>query len=128
MSEEKFQSHEIRDRIVIQYKYTMGAQSKFFIDLMNEKKLQGTKCIKCGKVWMPPRVNCSECFEDTDWVTLPHTGTIKVSTIVWYTTSAFIQSVPYGIAFIQLDKADTGMSYGGDDSYRTAGGSGASIT
>lgn len=112
MSGEKFQEHEIRDRIVIQYKYTMGGQSKFFIELMNNKKILGTKCKKCGKIWMPPRINCSECFEDTDWVEMPHTGVIKVSTIVWYTTSAFIQSVPYGIAFIQLDKADTGMLQG----------------
>jgi uncharacterized OB-fold protein len=112
MKEEKFNSHEIRDRIVIQYKYTMGGQSKFFIDLKNKKKLHGAKCKKCGKIWMPPRMSCSDCFEDTEWVELPHTGTIKVSTIVWYTTSAFIQSVPYGIAFIQMEKADTAMLQG----------------
>ena len=107
-----FQAHQIVDRISINYRYTMGGQSKFFIDLKNNKKLQGTKCKKCGKIWMPPRVNCSDCYEDTEWVELPHTGTIKVSTIVWYTTSDFIQNVPYGIAFIQLDKADTGMLQG----------------
>ena len=56
MSKENFQAHEIRDRIKIDYKYTYGGQSKFFIELMNNKKLLGTKCIKCGKVWMPPRI------------------------------------------------------------------------
>ncbi|TFF93604.1 MAG: Zn-ribbon domain-containing OB-fold protein [Promethearchaeota archaeon] len=112
MTEDNFKAHEIRDRIHIDYKYTYGSQSKFFIDLMNEKKLQGTKCKKCGKVWMPPRVGCSDCFEDTDWIELPHTGEIMVSTIVWYTTSDFIQKIPYGIAFIKLDNADTGMLQG----------------
>lgn len=109
---EKFQAHEIRDKIIINYKYTMGGQSKFFIELKDNKKILGTKCKKCGKVWMPPRINCSDCYEDTDWVELRHTGEILISTIVWYTTSAFIASVPYAIAFIKMDDANTGMLQG----------------
>ena len=112
MSEKDFQAHVVPDEISIDYRYTLGGQSKFFIDLMNEKKLQGTKCKKCGKIWMPPRIACSDCYEDTDWVELPHAGTIRVSTIVWYTTSDFIQQVPYGIAFIKLDEADTALLQG----------------
>ena len=108
----EFQDHQIRDKILIEYKYTMGGQSKFFIELMNNKKIMGTKCKKCGKVWMPPRINCSECYEDTDWIELPHTGTIEISTIVWYGAAEFIQNVPYGCAFIKLDKADTALFQG----------------
>ncbi|MEE9378026.1 MAG: OB-fold domain-containing protein [Candidatus Lokiarchaeia archaeon] len=108
----EFQDHQIRDKIGINYKYTMGGQSKFFIELMNNKKILGTKCKKCGKVWMPPRINCSDCYEDTDWVEIKQTGTIQVSTIVWYTTSAFIQVVPYGIAFIKLDGTHTAFNQG----------------
>ena len=107
MSEKKFQAHEIRDRIKIDYKYTMGGQSKFFIEVMNNKKLLGTKCTKCGKKWMPPRINCSECYVPADWIEMKQSGTIEVSTIVWYTTSAFIKAIPYGIGFIKLDGADT---------------------
>jgi len=109
---DKFQEHQIRDKIVIHYKYTMGGQSKFFLELKNNKKIFGTKCKKCGKVWMPPRINCSDCYEATDWVELKQTGEIKISTIVWYTTSAFIQAVPYGIAFIKLDGAQTAFNQG----------------
>jgi hypothetical protein len=112
MSDQEFKAHEIRDKIQINYKYTLGSQSRFFIDLMKEKKLQGTQCKNCGKIWMPPRVNCSDCFAETNWVELPHTGEIKVSTIVWYTTSDFIQKIPYGIAFIKLDNADTSLLQG----------------
>jgi len=108
----EFKAHEIRDIIKINYKYTMGGQSKFFIELMKNKKILGTKCKKCGKVWMPPRINCSDCYEDTDWLELKQTGVIEVSTIVWYTTSAFIQAVPYGIAFIKLDGAETAFNQG----------------
>lgn len=112
MTQEDFEPHIVPDEISISYRYTLGGQSKFFIDLLNDKKLQGTKCKECGKVWMPPRIACSDCYEDTEWVELPHTGEIMVSTIVWYTTSDFIQKIPYGIAFIKLDNADTGLLQG----------------
>jgi len=114
MSDQEFTPHEIRDRIKIDYKYTYGGQSKFFIEVMNNKKLLGTKCTNsnCGKVWMPPRINCSECYSPTEWIEMKQTGTIEVSTIVWYTTSAFIKSVPYSIGFIKLDGADTALLQG----------------
>lgn len=108
----EFQAHQIKDILKIDYRYTMGGQSKFFIELMNNKKLLGTKCTKCGKIWMPPRINCSECYEPAEWVEMRQTGTIDVSTIVWYTTSAFIKAIPYGIGFIRLDGAGTAMLQG----------------
>lgn len=112
MNDENFQAHEIRDKIVINYKYSLGGQSKFFIELKNNKKILGTKCKKCGKVWMPPRINCSDCYEDTDWIELKQSGEILVSTIVWFTTSAFIKNVPYAIGFIKLDGVDTAFNQG----------------
>lgn len=112
MMSNEFQDHQIRDRIKIEYRYTMGGQSKFFIELMNNKKLLGTKCTKCGKTWMPPRINCSDCYEPAKWIELKQTGTIEVSTIVWYTTSAFIKAIPYAIGFIKLDGAETSLLQG----------------
>ncbi len=109
---EKFEDHQIRDKIQIDYKYTMGGQSKFFIELMKNKKLHGTKCTKCGKIWMPPRKNCSECYTPAEWVEISHTGTIEVSTIVWYGAAEFIKNVPYGCGFIKLDGVDTALFQG----------------
>jgi len=108
----EFQEHQIRDVIRINYKYTMGGQSKFFIEIMKNKKLLGTKCTKCGKTWMPPRIDCSDCYVPAEWVELKQTGTIEVSTIVWYTTSAFIKAIPYAIGFIKLDGAETSLLQG----------------
>ena len=109
---EDFQAHEIRDVIRINYKYTMGGQSKFFKELMNKKKLLGTKCSKCGKVWMPPRINCSDCYVPTEWIEIKHTGIIEVSTIVWFTTSAFIKNIPYAVGYIKLEGANTAILQG----------------
>ncbi|HEC39796.1 MAG TPA: hypothetical protein ENI29_16275 [bacterium] len=109
---DKFQAHEFRDIMKINYKYTMGGQSKFFIELMENKKILGTKCTKCAKIWIPPRINCSECYVSADWVELKHTGVIDVSTIVWYTTSEFVKNIPYGVAYVKLDGADTSLLQG----------------
>jgi uncharacterized OB-fold protein len=108
----EFIAHQIRDIIKIDYKYTMGGQSKFLIELMNNKKILGTKCTKCGKIWMPPRINCSDCYLSAEWVELKHTGTIEVSTIVWFTTSAFIKNIPYATGYVRLDGADTALLQG----------------
>ncbi len=109
---EEFQAHEIRDIIKIKYKYTMGGQSKFFNELMNNKMLLGTKCSKCGKIWMPPRVNCSDCYVPTEWIEVKQSGIIEVSTIVWFTTSAFIKNIPYAIGYIKLEGTDTAILQG----------------
>ena len=109
---DEFQAHQIRDVIRINYKYTMGGQSKFFIELKNNKKLQGTKCSKCGKVWMPPRINCSDCYVPAEWIEVKQTGIIEVSTIVWFTTSAFIKNIPYAVGYIKLEGADTAILQG----------------
>jgi len=108
----EFQAHQIRDIIKINYKYTMGSQSKFFLELMNNKKILGTKCSKCGKIWMPPRTNCSDCYVSAEWIEVKQTGIIEVSTIVWFTTSAFIKNIPYATGYIKLDGADTALLQG----------------
>jgi uncharacterized OB-fold protein len=109
---EKYEPHEIRDVIRIDYKYSIGGQAKFFIELKNNKKLFATKCKKCGKVWMPPRIKCSDCFDVADWVEIKQSGEILVSTIAWYTTSAFIASVPYAMGFVKMDGTDTAILQG----------------
>ncbi len=110
--EKPFQFHEIEDQIVMNYHYSMGGQSPFFIALKNDKKLMGTKCPECGTVYMPPRVACARCYKPTTWVQVKDTAIIKVATLVWYSTSKFIASVPYAIGYIQLDGATTAMLQG----------------
>ena len=104
--------HEIEDMITITYKYSMGGQSRFFLELKDNKKIMGAKCNKCNTVYCPPRVACSKCYEPTEWVPLKDTGEIQVSTLVLYTTSEFIQSIPYAVGYIKLDGASTAINQG----------------
>ncbi|MHA1386206.1 MAG: Zn-ribbon domain-containing OB-fold protein [Candidatus Helarchaeota archaeon] len=103
---------EIEDQIIMNYKYSYGGQSRFFIELKDNKRIYGTKCNKCGTTYCPPRIACAKCYEPTEWVPLKDTGEIKVSTLVWYSTSEFIQNIPYAVGYIQLDGASTAINQG----------------
>jgi uncharacterized OB-fold protein len=103
---------EIEDQIVMNYKYSLGGQSRFFIELKDNKQIMATKCEKCGTIYCPPRVACGKCYHPTQWVPLKDTGVIRVSTLVWYSTSAFIQNIPYAVGYIQLDGASTAINQG----------------
>ena len=104
--------HEIEDQITMNYKYSMGGQSRFFTELKDNKRILGAKCNKCNTVYCPPRVACAKCYEQTEWVLVKDVGEIKVSTLVWYTTSAFIQNIPYAVGYIQLEGANTAINQG----------------
>jgi len=94
---------EYPDKIEIFYKYTYGGQSRFFRELRENKKLYGSKCPKCGKVFCPPRADCNRCYEKTEWVPLSGEGTIVTCCSVHFTNSSFIKKVPFICALIQLD-------------------------
>jgi uncharacterized protein len=94
------------------FKYAVGMHgSKFFTEL-REQRIMAVKCPKCGKVYVPPRGVCGECFvEMKDWVEVGPGGVIGTFTILRF---AFIdpetgvqKPVPYGYGFIKFDGADT---------------------
>ena len=104
--------HEIEDQIIMNYRYSIGGQSRFFLELRDNKQIMAAKCDSCGTVYCPPRVSCSKCYKPTKWVPLKDTGEIRVSTLVWFTTSAFIEYIPYAVGYIQVDGATTAINQG----------------
>ena len=98
---------EIPDKIEILYKYSYGGISRFFRELRDNKKLYGSKCTKCGIVYLPPRINCGECFAPTEWVPCGDKGTVVTFTTVYYATSQYFDKTPFICAFIKVDGADT---------------------
>lgn len=89
--------HEIEDQIIMNYKYSYGGQSRFFIEIRDNKQIMGAKCNECDTIYCPPRAACSKCYKPTEWVPVKDIGEIKVSTLVWYSTSTFIQNIPYAV-------------------------------
>ena len=102
---------EIPYRALYEYLFSYGGLSRFFREVIDNQQLMGTKCPKCGKVYCPPRTHCGECYSDTEWVPLPHTGTVEAATYIMYAPvrdpiHKYVD-LPYVAASIRLDGADT---------------------
>ena len=95
-----------------EYLCSYGETSRFFREVLLNKKLYGSQCPKCRKVWMPPREHCSDCYVNTEWVPFSGNGTVLSCTYCFYASineeemEAF-GDIPFVLAVIKLDEADT---------------------
>lgn len=95
----------------IKYNYTAGeVASRFLVELRDNQKLYGTKCSKCGRVYLPPRKFCEDCLAPaTEWVAVKDTGVIEAFTFGPRKMSAGLNE-PFVIAYVKLDGADTAIA------------------
>lgn len=100
---------EVPDTMHINMRYSYGGQSRFFREIFENRRLMGTRCGTCNKVFCPPRTNCPHCYGRTEWVELGGTGKVLSYTTVYFATSSYIKQVPYIVAYIRLDGADTAI-------------------
>ena len=76
-----------------------------FYRFMNEGKLMGAKCIKCGKIMLPPRPICIQCYsKDLEWIKLENKGKLLTYTIIHVAPPQFQHLVPYAVGIIELEK------------------------
>jgi uncharacterized OB-fold protein len=97
---------EVPDRILINYKYSLGGQSRFFREMRRNKKLFGARCPKCEITFCPPRQDCNRCYGTTEYVELSGEGTVLTCCAVHFTNSSFIKKIPFINALVKLDGAD----------------------
>lgn len=101
-------------RIKLPYTWHVGRYgSRFYNEIKENCKLWGTKCPKCGKVFVPPRDTCIHCYENIfEWVELGNTGTLLSYTIVRYQQPE-VQPIeaPFALGIIQLDGASNGLTH-----------------
>lgn len=96
-----------------EFNFWVGIVMDKFYDGLQEKKFIGTKCSKCGKVFLPPRNRCGDCFAKAeDFIDLPETGILKNFTITSYKISERkSRNVKKDqiVGLVQIDGADTAM-------------------
>lgn len=94
-----------------EYLYSLGELSTFFREIINNKRLLASKCPQCGKVWMFPRGDCPDCYEETEWVPITGEGTIVSCSYVYFIGHGIdllsYLDVPFVYALIHLDGTDT---------------------
>lgn len=95
----------------LHYHFPAGAHyTRFFREMKESGKIMGVKCTECGRVLVPPRPVCGECFTKTgDWVPVGPKGTVKAYTSIYIKfidgSTGKPRPIPYGSGLIQLDGA-----------------------
>ncbi|MFX1554445.1 MAG: Zn-ribbon domain-containing OB-fold protein [Promethearchaeota archaeon] len=101
-----------------EFAFWVGRYLDKFYDALENKKIIGNKCPKCGDVFVPPRKICGKCNEkihfEENWVDLPDTGTLKNYTITHYKVNdRACRKVkkPQIIGMVQIDGSNTAIIY-----------------
>lgn len=67
-------------------------------------KLTAGKCIKCGRIHLPPRPMCSTCFsQDFEWIEVPGKGKLVTYTVIHIAPQQFLTIAPYAVGIIELE-------------------------
>jgi hypothetical protein len=76
---------------------------KDFVKFLEDGKIAGTKCKKCGKVYFPPRVDCDSCLSsEVEWVPLSGKCKLVTYTVVHFAPPRFRYDCPYTLAVAQF--------------------------
>ena len=95
----------------VPFVYSAGpVASRFLIGLRDEGKIYGIKCETCGKVYVPPRATCPQCFGKMEkWLEVGPLGTLENFTVIHYSEPTHPLPAPFALGIIRLEGADTGL-------------------
>lgn len=94
-----------------EFNWSYGKISRFFRELMDNKRIMGTKCPECGTVFCPPTSDCPKCWVPAEWVEVGPQGTVLHFSVIHLPNLWMKRKVPYTIGLIKLDGADTGLMH-----------------
>jgi hypothetical protein len=82
----------------------MTTPSRYWREIPQRYRLEANKCKKCGLVFFPPRLICSQCqnreFEETK---LAEKGKVLTFTIIRVPPQQFVDQAPYAVGIVELD-------------------------
>ena len=99
------------------FAFWVGQYLDKFYDGLENKKIMGNKCPKCGDVFVPPRKICGKCNIviplEENWVDLPETGTLMNFTTTAYRVNdrTSRKAKDWTIGMIQIDGSNTSIIY-----------------
>ena len=84
--------------------FTSTSKVNDFISYLEDGKVMGTRCKKCGMVFFPPRADCYSCLSsDMDWFEVTGKGTLLSYSKLEYGPVGFENDLPYTIALAQFE-------------------------
>jgi uncharacterized OB-fold protein len=100
-----------RGEIPLYGRYTVGiAGERFFREIKDNARIMGTKCPRCGILYVPARLYCERCFSKLEeWVEVPPRGEVHTFTILHLDLEENHLEKPQILAFVKLEGADGGL-------------------
>ena len=81
--------------------FTAITKTNDFVGYLEQGKVMGTKCKKCGLTFFPPRADCFQCLSsDMDWFEVEGTGNLLAFSKLQYGPVGFEGDLPYCIAVL----------------------------
>jgi uncharacterized OB-fold protein len=75
-----------------------------FYKFLRESKLMAGKCVKCGKIHLPPRPLCDNCYsQEFEWVNVSGRGKLATYTVISIAPQQFQDLTPYAVGIVQLE-------------------------
>jgi len=86
----------------------MSIQPQFTIEqfykFTQQCKLMAGKCLKCGKMHLPPRPLCDNCYSTNfEWVEAPKNGKLLTYTVIHIAPTQFQNLAPYAVGIVELE-------------------------
>ncbi|MFN2591447.1 MAG: Zn-ribbon domain-containing OB-fold protein [Candidatus Dormibacteria bacterium] len=89
-----------------EYRWDAGEAIGRYLDGLQAGRIMGRECRGCGRVLVPPRMFCEQCFRPTDrWVEVPATGTVNTYSVCSVTWDMRKLTMPELPAVIDLEGA-----------------------
>ncbi|MBN2043951.1 MAG: Zn-ribbon domain-containing OB-fold protein [Anaerolineales bacterium] len=64
-----------------------------FDEKLASHKLMASRCEECGRMYLPPKPMCTNCYSDNlEWVEAGTNGTLEAFTIVYIASTAMIEA------------------------------------
>lgn len=93
--------------LTFRFDHSMGKLSRFYLELEN-RRFMGTRCPKCDRLWMPPRVMCPEDWTITSWEEVAGHGILEVAARSAYQRTGG-GSEDLVLGYVRLDGAHTSL-------------------
>jgi len=75
-----------------------------FYKFLAQGKLMAGKCQRCGKIHLPPRPLCDNCFsQEFTWIEVSGKGKLVTYTVIHIAPQQFQALTPYAVGIVQLE-------------------------
>jgi uncharacterized OB-fold protein len=109
LTREEFESGVLTTHWVpnAQYAWDAGIAIGRYLEGLQDGEIIGSRCRRCARTVVPPRVFCENCFGPMDeFVKLKDTGTINTFSLCYVTWDVQLVDHPQIPAVIEIDGAD----------------------